>query len=194
MIIGITGQIGSGKSTASNVFKKLGAALIDADKIGREVVEQNPQLVRKIARVFGRDTVTSNGKLKRARVAEIAFANKKNKQKLDRLVHPYLLKKLKQQIRKLNKVYDVIVIDAALLLDWNLEKVADRILVIHAPLEKRIARLMKRGIKRRDAVARQKMQLPFNEFKKCADKVIRNNTTQKEFENKVRLWAGQFFS
>ena len=194
MIIGITGQIGSGKSTAARILKKLRAAVIDADKIGREVVESNPELIRKFARAFGRDSVTTNGKLKRSKVAEIAFSSKANKRKLDRLVHPFLLTNLRKQIKKLSKTHSLIVIDAALLLDWNLDRIVDQVLVVHTSLEKRLRRLRGRGIKRVDAIARQKLQLPLKEYMKRADKVIMNNSSQKEFEKKVKLWVEQLLN
>jgi dephospho-CoA kinase len=194
MIIGITGQIGSGKTTATGVFKKLGAVVIDADRIGREVVESNPELIRKIVRAFGSDTVTPKGKLRRARVAEIAFQSERNKQRLDRLVHPFLLTDLKKQIKLHLKKHKVVVIDAALLLDWNFDRIVDIVLVIHAPLKSRLRRLIKRGISLKDSMARQKMQLPFNEYKRRADKIIYNNASRKEFEKKVKTYAGQFFN
>lgn len=192
-IIGITGQIGAGKSTAAQVFRKMGAAVINADRIGREVVEKNLSLRLKLARAFGKEILTSNQKLRRHRVAEIAFSNKSQKRKLDRLVHPFLVKELKQQIKKFSKNYDVIVVDAALLLDWRLGKMIDRVLVIESKSNQRIIRLVKRGFSKSDALARQKLQRTTAAFRKHADQVIVNNTSKKIFEAQVRNWAKQFF-
>lgn len=189
MLIGITGQIGAGKSTAADVMSQMGAVVIDADKIGRKVVENNPKLLKQLVRTFGRDILTTTGKLDRIKTAEIAFSNKSNKKKLDRMVHPYLLRELKKQTISLSKKYEVIVIDAALLLDWRLDKFVDRILVIHCGEKLRFKRLQKRGISPTDAKARQRLQLPFIEFKKRADKVIFNNGTIASLENKVKNWA-----
>jgi len=192
-LIGITGQIGSGKSTAASVLAKMGAAVVDADQIGRTVVEQNPALVKQIAKVFGNDVLTKSRKLDRKRVAEIAFSSKSNKFRLDKLVHPFLLKELKRQVKKLSRSHDVIVIDAALLLDWSLDRVVDTVLVINASQNKRLARLKKRGISTVDVKARQKHQLSFKEFQRRSDKILMNNSTKLEFEKEVRDWARQFF-
>jgi len=193
-IIGITGQIGAGKSTAALVFRKMGAAVINADRIGREVVEKNLSLRLKLARTFGKEMLTSKQKLRRHRVAEIAFSDKAQKRKLDRLVHPFLIKELKFQIKKFSKNYNVIVIDAALLLDWHLGKMIDRVLVIESRSNQRINRLLKRGFSKSDALARQKLQRTTAAFRKHADKVIVNNTSKKIFEAQVRNWAKQFFN
>ena len=193
MLIGITGQIGSGKSTAAKVLARMGAAIIDADKIGRAVVENNPNLVNQLAKAFGGKILTSRGKLKRNRTAKIAFSSKSNKRKLDRLVHPFLLHELKQQIKKLSKKYNVIVIDAALLLDWGLDKLVDQVLVIQSSEKQRFKRLQKRGISSADARARQRMQLLCSEYKKRADKVILNNETKAALEAKVRNLARPLF-
>lgn len=193
-IIGITGQIGAGKSTAAKVFSQMGTAVINADRIGREVVEKNIHLRLKFARAFGKEVLTPNQKLRRHRVAEIAFSSQSQKRKLDRLVHPFLVKELKRQIKKLSKTNEVIVIDAALLLDWNLGKLLDKILVIDSKSEKCINRLVQRGITRSDALARQKLQRSSADFRKHADNVIVNNSSKKNFESQVRAWAKQIFN
>ena len=193
MLIGITGQIGAGKSTAAKVMEQMGAALIDADKIGRDVVENNSKLLKQLAHAFGGDILASRGKLNRKRTAQIAFSSSSNKQKLDRLVHPFLLRELKKQIKNLSKKYNVIVIDAALLLDWRLDKLIDQVLVIHSGEEQRFQRLLKRGISPTDAKSRQRMQFSNSEYKKRADKVILNNTTIAALKTKVTNWAKPLF-
>ena len=193
MLIGITGQIGAGKTTAALVLARMGAAIIDADKIGREVVENNPRLVKQLAQAFGREILTNREKLNRNRTAQIAFSSKSNKRKLDRLVHPFLLHELQRQIKKLSKKYYVIVIDAALLLDWGLDKLVDQVLVIHSGEKQRFKRLQQRGISPADARARQRTQLPYLEFKKRADKVILNNESKAALKAKVINWAKPLF-
>lgn len=193
-LIGITGQIGAGKSTAAKVLAHMGAAVINADQIGREVVEKNSKLRLNLAKSFGNGILTSHGKLRRQRVAEIAFSSRKNKRKLDQLVHPFLLKEINRQIKRQSRSHKVIVIDAALLLDWGLDKITDKVLVIKSGTGQRLNRLKKRGINATDALARQKMQLPNQELQKHADKTIFNNSSKRKFQNKVKSWAEQFFN
>jgi len=193
MIIGITGQIGAGKTTAANIFKAMGAVVIDADKIGRKVVENSPRLIQKLARSFGPQILTPKGKLRREKTAEIAFSSAKNRKLLNSLVHPYLLKELKKQIKRNLTKKKVIVIDAALLLDWKLDDIVDLTLVIGCSKEIRMTRLLKRGLSKSDALARMKSQLPFRVYQKRADRVIMNSSGKAALKRKVLGWGSRFF-
>ena len=189
MLIGVTGQIGSGKSTVVNILKSFGAAVVDADKIGHVVVNENPALLRKLVKVFGESILTNNGNLNRKKLALLAFESEKAKNRMDRLVHPYLLKELRRQIQVKSRKYKVVVIDAALLLDWNLDKEMDLTLVIHTSRKRRLEFLEKRGIDRKDALARESRQLAYRIYRKRADVFIFNNSTQKVlFEKLKKFW------
>ena len=193
MLIGITGQIGAGKTTAANILKTMGAVVIDADEIGRSVVESNPQLLRKLVKSFGNQILTKAGNLRRKNLAELAFANSKNRKLLNRLVHPYLLKELRKKLKNEHNNNRVVVVDAALLLDWNLDRVVDSTLVISCNKDKRLGRLLRRGLTRVDAINRMINQLPYRTYQNRADRVILNSSTQSDFERKVREWGRQFF-
>ncbi|MEW6412821.1 MAG: dephospho-CoA kinase [Candidatus Zixiibacteriota bacterium] len=186
MIIGITGQIGSGKSTAARLLKQMGAVVIDADQIGREVVEQNPALLKGLVKRFGDEILTPKGKLDRKKLAALAFRNNDTRDMLNRLVHPYLLKELNRQMKSLAKRHRLVVIDAALLLYWNLDQVVDKVILIHASQKIRLRRLAERGIGRKDALARQRQQLSYTEQRKRADHVIFNNGTPQELKLKLQ--------
>lgn len=175
MIIGLTGQIGAGKSSAARIFTRLGVTVIDADKIGRQVVGQSVSLRRQLAASFGSEILDRNGKLKRKKLAQLAFADESSRAKLNRLVHPHLLKELRKQVRSAKKKSSVVVIDAALLLNWEMDREVDLVLVIEAPKRIRMERLEQRGIDRQDALARQRLQFRSREFRKRADIVIINN-------------------
>ncbi len=185
MYIGITGQIGSGKTTAAKILASFGAAVIDADRIGREVVERSASLRNKLARRFGSEILTPSGKLSRKKLARLAFADKTAKQHLDRLVHPFLLKELRQRMKREFHQRTVIVIDAALLLDWELDRRMDVVIVIHASRETRLKRLVERGIARDDALARERSQLPYSEYRKRADYIILNSGTEEDLRPKL---------
>jgi len=188
MLIGITGQIGAGKSTAAQILKSFGAAVIDADKIGHDVVNNNPSLLRKLVKAFGKSILTKSGNLNRKKLAVLAFESELSKDKLNRLVHPYLLRKLHRQIKNKSERFKIVVIDAALLLDWNLDKDMDLNLVIHTSRKRRLEFLKKRGITRRDALARESRQLKYAEYRKRADTLIFNNSTQKMLVKKLEIF------
>ena len=189
MLIGLTGQIGSGKTTAANMLKSFGAVVIDADKIGHKVIDNSLPLRRKLARYFGSEVLKVNGTLNRKMMAKRAFADELTKQQFNKLVHPYLLKELRCRIRKQQRQHNVVVVDAALLIDWDIADEMDFILVIHASQETRFKRLQKRGITKEDALARQKAQLPYHEYQKQADRIILNNSTIGSLKRKLKaLW------
>ena len=192
MYIGVTGQIGSGKTTAAKILASFGVAVIDADRIGREVVDRSVPLRKRLACQFGSEILTPSGKLSRKRLARLAFANEAAKRRLNRLVHPFLLKELRRQMKELAERHDVVVIDAALLLDWGLDCRMDLVLVIHASKETRLKRLVKRGFSKGDILARQKAQVPFSEYQRRADYVILNNGTVEKLQAKLQRLYKKF--
>lgn len=185
MVIGLTGQIGSGKSTAAEILQSFGAHIVDADWIGREVVDQSEPLRRRLAGAFGVDIFDSRGRLLRKKLAGRAFQSPESRDRLNELVHPFLLKELRKQVRE-SKKSGPVVIDAALLLYWGMDREVDLTLVIHAGWEVRLGRLKGRGISMIDARARQRAQLPFREFQRRADRLILNNTSRADLKRKLR--------
>ena len=191
MLIGLTGQIGAGKTSAAKVLAGLGVAVIDADRIGREVVAQSVALRRKLARVFGPGILDARGCVRRKKLAALAFVDRKARDKLNSLVHPPLLKELRRQVRQAAGFHRVIVIDAALLLDWGMDSEVDFVLVIHAGRGVRLGRLAARGISRADGLAREQAQLPFREFQRRADRVVLNNGTLDDLKRKITNFYSQ---
>ena len=185
MLIGVTGQIGAGKSTAAAIFKSFGAAVVDADKIGRQVVDNNPVLLRRLVRTFGDRILNRRGNLDRKRLAALAFENDASGRRLNQLVHPYLLKELHRRVKQASTRHEVVIIDAALLLDWNLDRQVDMTLVIHTSRARRLALAKKRGIAPADARARQRRQLPYSEYRCRADVVILNNGSKDDLHRKL---------
>jgi len=188
MIIGLTGQIGAGKSTAARTMARLGAAVIDADRIGHEVVERSTALRRKLVRAFGSEIIDARGQVRRKKLAVLAFADRRAKATLNALVHPYLLKELRRRVRGPLRANSVVVIDAALLLYWHMDREVDFVLVIHASRAERLMRLKSKGLSSEDALARERAQLPYREFRKRADRVILNNGTPRDLERKISEW------
>ena len=186
MLIGLTGQIGAGKTSAASVLARLGAAVVDADRIGHQVVDQSIQLRKKLVNTFGAEIVNAGGNIIRKKLAKLAFENQESKDKLNSLVHPYLLKELRSQVLDASRTHSVVVLDAALLLYWGMDKEVDFVLVIHAGRESRLGRLAARGISKDDALARQKSQLPYREFRKRADRVMLNNGSPEDLARKVK--------
>ena len=169
MLIGLTGQIGAGKSSVAGLLRELGATIIDADEIGKEVISDNPILLKQLVREFGDGILTRSGCLNTSALARRAFVDVRSTAALNRLVHPYLLNKLRRCMREHNKPGQIVVVDAALLHYWQLERELDLTITAYAPREMRLKRLWQRGIGRDDAKRRDKVQLPFAEMKRRSD-------------------------
>ncbi len=189
MKIGLTGQIGAGKSTVAAVFKQKGAIIVDADAIGKDAIRHNPVLLRRLVKRFGSDIVGTTGSLNTVRLANLAFADAESTAALNRLVHPYLLKELRRQVRAAARSAAVAVVDAALLHYWHLEREMDLTIAVSATRDVRIRRMQRRGISRADALSRDKAQLSFSEMRKRSDIVISNAGSRRELRRRaLDLW------
>jgi dephospho-CoA kinase len=186
MLVGITGQIGSGKSEVARIFANHGAFVISADKIGKDVVEKKPAILHELAKSFGNQIFTKSGRLQRKKLASIAFSSETNKKKLNKIVHPVLLKELSRQIRIATEIYSIVIVDAALLIDWGLQKKMDYTILVHASQNIRIARLGKLGYSSTEAMKRIKSQLMFSDLKKGSNIVIFNNKSLAALEVQVK--------
>ncbi len=188
MIVGITGGIASGKTEVAKVFQKKGAKVISGDEIGKEVVEKNPVVLRKLVNTFGKGILNTKGRLNRRKLGEIAFSNDKNKEKLNEIVHPHLLRGLKHEITKFRKTRNkkqVLLVDAALIVEWKLYKNLDKLILVTSPEGKRLARLRKLGFSKKEAQDRIKRQVTDSQRKRYSDFVIVNNGNLNSLKTKA---------
>ncbi len=173
-IIGLTGGIASGKSTAASLFVLLGAGLIDADAISRNLTSRHGEALPAIAKAFGEDFI-EDGALNRTKMRNLVFQNKEERLKLEGILHPLITKTIQSEI-KTQRFFPYILLDAALLTEkeeWR-NKV-DRILVIDVPEELQIERLVKsRGLTKEIAEGIIKAQATREERLHYADDVIVN--------------------
>ena len=191
-VIGVGGRIASGKTTVCKLFEKWGARIIDADGIGKDVVEKNPALLKELSRVFGNDIFHGNGTLDRRKLGQIVFQEQSAREKLNEIIHPALLSDLTAQITdRLRENPDAwIVIDAALLLEWDLSFLLDALIVIEACEEKQLERLIQCvGLSQEEAHDRIQAQSHFKGKSNTADFIITNNSTLQELEEKAKdVW------
>ena len=124
--------------------------------------------------------------IRRKKLAELAFVDQISHNKLNSLVHPYLLAALRRQLRQGRREGRAVVIDAALLLYWKMDRKVDCVIVVHASRKLRLNRLQARGIERKDTLAREKAQLSYSEYRRRADHIILNNGSKADLTRKVR--------
>ena len=191
MIVGITGGMGSGKSSFSRELEELGAKRIDADRVGHQVIER-PEILRDLLAAFGEDLINPAGKLNRRELGRRAFADEVSCTRLNQIVHPLLEKELKIQIdRARNRGSgNVVVVDAALIFEWGDLQRFDAIVVVDAKEEVRIERLIRGGmISEAEVRRRMACQMPVEEKTARADWVVENNGSLQDLRREAEhLW------
>lgn len=193
LIVGLTGGIATGKSTVARRLKELGAEVIDADRIAREVVEPGTPALEEIRVRFGQEVIGPDGRLDRPRLGEIIFRDEKARKDLEAIIHPRVQSEMRSTIERLKEERDtcVIVCDIPLLfetgagLQW-----VDRTLVVYAPKEVQRERLIQRnGFDPIEADRRIAAQMPTDEKARRADDVIDNSGDLESTMQQVdRLW------
>lgn len=191
-IIGLTGNIASGKTEVAKIFKELGAKIIDADKIAREVVEPGEPAWQEIVEEFGRNILNSDGSINRKKLGEIIFNDDRRREQLNRITHPRIMTKIKETIDNYKKEnVKLVIIEAALIVErGGLLNVIDELIVVSADTETQIERIMTRdGLHRDEALSRMKSQMPISEKTKHAAYIIDNSGSLRKTRRQVEeVW------
>ncbi|HOK17689.1 MAG TPA: dephospho-CoA kinase [Caldisericia bacterium] len=192
-IIGLTGNIASGKSKISEYLKTKGFKIIDADLIGKSILEDE-SIKNRLVRVFGAEIMNKDGSIDRKKLGTIAFSSKENLEKLNRITLPLLSKKIKKRINEYKrKKTKLLVLDAAILIEAKWNKIVDEVWVVYINPEVQLDRLIKReNYSIEEAKNRINAQMDINEKIKYADIIINNsfdweNTKQQVDEEIERL-------
>jgi len=178
LVIGLTGGIASGKSTISDNLRKMGAVIIDADILSRQVVEPGEEAWRKIWRYFGSQAFNEDRTINRKKLAAIVFSDPEKREILNEIVHPEVLDKTKLLIAQYKEegLAPMIVVDAPLLIEAGMDKMVDEIWVVAVDEEQQVKRVMARdNISREAALKRLNSQMPMAEKLKYAHRVLDNN-------------------
>jgi dephospho-CoA kinase len=186
--IGLTGGIGSGKSTVAAQLAARGAVIVDADRIAREVVAAGTPGLSAVVEAFGRNVLTSDGELDRPALAAVVFADAGARARLDAIVHP-LVRQRAGEVEGAASADAVVVHDVPLLVETGQAASYDLVLVVEADEAARVARLVGRGLSASDARARIASQASDEERRAVADVVLDNRGTPGELEAQVdRFW------
>lgn len=182
-VVGVTGGIGSGKSTVSNIMEEKGAYVFDADSVAKHLLSTNEQFRQDLIEEFQDDIVDDEGRIVKAKLARIGFANKTNQEKLNAIVHPYVLEEHEKTVDNLRQQgnTDVYILDAPLLFESGFDQRTDYTLLVYAHMKIRLNRSLKRGnLSRNEILRRMDLQMPEEEKMELADFVIENNGTEDE--------------
>jgi dephospho-CoA kinase len=186
--VGVTGGIGSGKSSVCSFFRELGRAVLGADEIARTIMEQDLDVRNAITATFGADTYLPSGAVNKARMSAIVFGNAASRKRLNAIVHPAVFRALERAIDDMPDATrsPYLIIEAALIFESGLNKRLDYTIVVHADEETRIERLMQRdNVARPEVVRRMAAQLPAETALQRGDFIIDNNGVAEELPPRV---------
>jgi dephospho-CoA kinase len=193
-VIGIVGGVASGKSLVSQTFARLGAEVIEGDRLGHEVL-QEAEVIALLRERWGDQVLSENGEVNRRAVAQIVFAptpeGKAELQFLESVTHPRISARMRDRISELaaRGAVDMVVLDAALLLEAGWDEYCDRILFVETPENVRFERAASRGWSREDFARREAAQVPLEEKRLRADTIIDNSRSAAETSRQVeQFW------
>ncbi len=168
MVIGITGSFGAGKTTVAKMFKRLGAEIIDCDRIVHSLIDRKMRL----------------------QLSKFVFNHKVYLDRLNRIIHPVVIKMVKEKIKSLKEKDTPVIIDAPLLIETGLDRICDAIICVKTNLNTQISRVMKKtNLSREDILKRIRCQLPLNKKLKRTDFIIDNNKTLIQTKKQVeKIW------
>ena len=187
MVLGITGNIGCGKTTVAKMFEKLGAQVIEADKVGHLLLKRK-KVKERLVRAFGRSILDERGEVVRKNLRGIVFKDRKKLTQLNRILHPLMAEEMKKMISSSPR--PLIVVDAAVLFEAGWQSLVDKVLVVTSSYETQIRRIKETtNLSLGELEGIMQAQLPQEEKVKRADYVIENEGSLDELESKVKkLW------
>jgi dephospho-CoA kinase len=192
-VIGLTGGIGSGKSTVSRFLAELGAVILDADKVGHEAFKPDTEIWRQVVAAFGSQILTPGGDIDREKLGEMVFGNPESLARLNQIMHPWMYEIVTAQLDDYRRQgIDVVVLEAPLLIEVGWASSVDEVWVTVASEATVLSRLEEqKGLSRQKALARIHSQLSLEERIRHADVVIDTDCDLDELRARVaELWRG----
>lgn len=189
IIVGLTGSVGSGKTTVANFLKELGAYIVDWDELARQVTRPHSKVWKEIVEYFGKGIMNDDLTINRQKLAEIVFSDKEKVEKLNQIVHPEVFDE-DERITNEIKSRDpnaLIVKDIPLLFEVTRPIPVDKIIVVSASEQTQLRRLQEKGMSIEDARNRIKSQLPLDRKIKAADFVVDNDGTPEETRKQIKV-------
>jgi len=194
LVIGLLGGMGSGKSRVAAEFVKHGARVINADQLGHDALRE-PAIRDELVRRWGRGILDEKGDIARGSVARIVFADEAERKFLESAVHPYITRRIREEIEKAQKDARVklIVLDAAIMLETGWDQTCDQLVYVYAPRAARLRRLAdQRGWSEKEVDARERAQMSLTEKATRADSAIDNSGSPESLARQVEDLLSQW--
>ncbi len=190
-VIGLTGGIGSGKSTVSQFLAELGAVILNADEVGHEAFKPDTEIWRQVVAAFGRQIVTPNGNIDRIKLGELVFSNSESLSQLNQIMHPRMYDMVKAQLEEYRRQgVEVVVLEAPLLIEAIWTSLVDEVWVTVAAESTVLRRLQEQvGLSKQESLTRIRSQISSQERIRYADVVINTDCDLDELKSRVKeLW------
>ncbi len=189
--IGLTGSLGTGKTTVNKLFKNSGAYTIDADKLVHQILKK-PSTIKKLAAILGKGILIKRASetfINKKHMADIIFNDSQKRRAVEKIIHPEVIKTAKDIKTKIlaKKSDAIIVFEVPLLLEAGYEKIFDKIIVVYCSKARAIERLEKRGLSKKEAIKRMNSQMPISRKKAYADFLINNNLTIAKLRQQTQI-------
>ena len=187
--VGLTGGIGSGKSTASNYLRALGAYVFDADKEAKDLIDTNDTVQHELISEFGTDIINIEGQVDKKKLSRVAFQDDDHQERLNAVVHPHVYDLIDASYKKAmnDNKYNIFIVDAALVYESGLHSHLDYVIVVTAQLKFRMERSLSRNtLTREEILKRMDFQWPEEEKVNASDFVIHNDTSEKDLQSKLK--------
>lgn len=189
ILVGLTGGIATGKSTVADLFRRFGAAVIDADQLARDVVQPGKPAWREIVKCFGKRVLLPDRTIDRPALGSIVFRNRRNLRRLERIIHPRVAREQQRRARRIARRTPnaIIIYEVPLLFEAGVNTRVDKIIVVTADRETQVARLKQRnGLTRRQAFQRIRSQMPLAEKARRADIVLDGTKSKSLLSREIR--------
>ena len=184
LVIGLTGGIGSGKSTVTRMFEQLGVPVIDTDILARKVVEPGSEALSEILQRFGPDYIQADGRMNRQAMRQRVFSDEQARAELEAILHPRIRKTVWDWVERQDAAYCIVVVPLLLEKDW--QQYFDRILVVDVETEEQLQRTMARdGLSREEVLAIMHSQVTREQRCQAADDIISNHLQESALESRV---------
>ena len=186
--VGLTGGIGSGKSTASRYFESLGAFVLDADEEAKKLITSNETVQHELISEFGTDIIDGTGRVDKNKLSRVAFQDEDHQQRLNSVVHPYIFNLIDKEFNRVfnDKKHGVFIVDAALIYETGFDAHLDYVIVVTAHLKNRMERALgRKTLSREEILKRVGFQWPEEEKVNMADFVVHNDGTEAELQKNI---------
>ena len=186
--VGLTGGLGSGKSTASKFFNSLGAFILDADNAAKKLIESSKKVKNELIKEFGTDIMDANSNVDKKKLARIAFQDEDHQQRLNYVVHPHIHNAIDKSFNEIldQNNHELFIVDAALIYESGYDAHLDYVIVVTAQLKHRMERALNRNtLTREEILKRIEFQWPEQDKTSLADFVIHNDGTEAELNDQI---------